>query len=214
MALQLQGFSGTVGEVESATRAARTTVRPTDVLGSYALSTMTGTMAAGLAGAAPVFSCRWGSASNVALIRKVAISMASLGTAFTAGVGVIDMIAARSFTVADSSGTSILPTSNSQKRKTAFAATLMSDIRLSSTATLTAGTRTLDGAAMAGQMFTVSVAAQTVMLPVTNIWAPDWSGEWPLVLAQNEGFILRATVPATGTWQMRVDLEWSEIASF
>jgi hypothetical protein len=46
-----------------------------------------------------------------------------------------------------------------------------------------------------------------------DLFALDVSGEWPLVLVQNEGFIIRATVPATGTWEFGVLLEWSEIVT-
>jgi hypothetical protein len=48
----------------------------------------------------------------------------------------------------------------------------------------------------------------------TEFFKPEWSGEWPLVLAQNEGFIIRATVPATGTWDFAVTMEWSEVSAF
>jgi hypothetical protein len=36
-------------------------------------------------------------------------------------------------------------------------------------------------------------------------------GEMPLLLAQNEGFLLRATVPQTGTWSFSIAAEWDEI---
>jgi hypothetical protein len=35
-----------------------------------------------------------------------------------------------------------------------------------------------------------------------------------LLLAQNEGFVVRATVPATGTWQFGVTVVWTEVASY
>ena len=216
MALVLAGNAGVVVEVESNHRAMRTTARPPDVgsLGAYQIDTVTGTMAAGLSAASPVYSYRWGSA-NVALIRRVAVAMSSLGTGFTAGVGLFEMLAARSFTASDTGGTGIVPTGNSQKKRTSFGTTVVTDLRQSSTATLTAGTRTLDSQPVAAIMFAVSTATNTVMLQTTNIWSQlDGSVEWPLVLAQNEGFILRATVPATGTWQMRVAVEWTELATF
>lgn len=34
------------------------------------------------------------------------------------------------------------------------------------------------------------------------------------VVAQNEGFIIRATVPATGTWTASFDVTWMELASY
>jgi len=180
-------------------------------LGSYSVDSVTGTMAAGLGAAAPVYAFRWTDSTRVALIRKVALAMSSLGTGFTAGVGLFEMMAARSFTAADTGGGTLTLTTNNAKRRTSFGTTLVQEIRQSTTATLTAGTRVLDANPHAAIMFAVSTATNAVMLQTTGIWTPDWSGEWPLVLAQNEGFILRATVPATGTWQMRVGVEWSEI---
>jgi hypothetical protein len=39
-------------------------------------------------------------------------------------------------------------------------------------------------------------------------------GEHPLVLAQNEGFVIQATVPATGVWFFAVKVDWVEIATY
>lgn len=216
MAIQLQGNSGTVLEVETNTRALRITPRPLDVgaLGSYAGAWTTGTIAAGMASNGAIFSCRWTNASNLLLLRKLTFAMASLGTAFTAGIGVAKLIVARNFTGSDSGGTASVPTGNSQKRRTSFGTTLIGDLRVASTAALTAGTRTLDGAELNNLLFAVGTVANTVYCATQPLWSPDFSGEWPLVLAQNEGFLVQATVPATGTWQAQVSMEWSEVASF
>ena len=58
MAIQLQGNGGTVADVDGTNyRALRTTLRPIDygALGSYRLSLLSGTMAAGLAANAEVW---------------------------------------------------------------------------------------------------------------------------------------------------------------
>lgn len=47
-----------------------------------------------------------------------------------------------------------------------------------------------------------------------DLWKTDGNdGKWPLVFVQNEGFIIRATVPATGVWDFDVLLEWDEIVT-
>jgi len=216
MPLQLIGNSGVVAEV-SPGRAFRVENRPLDVgaLGSYALAMTTGTMAAGLAATAPIFSFRWANATNNAIIRKVVVSMGSLVTGFAAGIGIFRLMPARSFSASDSGGTPATLTGNNMKRRTSFGTTLAADIRIASTATLTAGTRTLDANEVAAIQFTVTATAQTVHLPPSQgvLWTPDQAAEWPLVLAQNEGFIIQATVPATGTWQGQVNIEWAEIAA-
>lgn len=228
----IQTGDGTGGllSVNANTKAARMSDYPTDVgsMGAYAIDTVSGTFAAGLGAAAPVYSCRWSDATRLMLVRGVYIQALHVATAFTQGFITIDMVVARSFTVADSAGASILPVTSSQKKKTNFGTTLINDLRQSTTATLTAGTRTLD---------TQPIAAYRGIIPATQInypmispafapaavlssggglfplFVPELNGSWPLVLTTNEGFILRATVPATGTWNMSVRLVWEEITA-
>jgi len=286
--------------------------------GSYSIVGKTGTMAAGLSAASPIFSFRWatGTANAKALIDRISVSVASLGTGFTAGVGYVDAVMARAFTVTDYGGvtaptmtsavasetggtlaaasyyykvTAIGPwgesaasaessaatiagstgsvvvtygnvagatthrvyrgvatgaqtvyyedtvstftdtgaaatagvpladgtiggltlTTNNGKRRTSMDPTLVSGIRVSSTAALVAGTRTLDDQGFGSVQFGVSTATNAVHLATTDIWKPD--SREPQVLSANEGFVLRATVPATGTWQGIVTVEWREV---
>ena len=231
MGIQLIGNSGTVAEVETNTRALKVRQHPLDVLGSYQISGISGSMAAGLAGGSTIFSCRWSDATRVMLLRRFALEARVLGTAFTAGVFLFDLIVARGFTVADSAQSSILPTLNSQKRRTSFGTTLINDLRIANTGAITPGTRTLDGAAMMslrGFVVATSVnypmvgggssipGASTVAGPSApvDMFKPDFGGEWPLVFVANEGFIVRATVPATGVWDFAITMEWSEATSF
>ena len=230
------GTSGALADVDTNTKALKTRLHPTDVLGSYQLEAVSGSMAAGLGAAATVYSCRWGDASKLMLLRRLAMDARVLGTAFTAGATLFELMVARSFTASDSSGTSITPSGNNQKRRTSMSASVITDLRISSTATLTAGTRTLDSLAVCNirghvsatmtsgplvsmgggaPMTAVGGAAVStyVALPV-DFFKPDFGGEWPLVFAQNEGFIIRATVPATGVWDFSVTMEWSEVTAF
>jgi hypothetical protein len=207
------------GQVEANSLAQRVVARPTDVgsLGAYVTSVLTGTMAAGIAGASPVFSFRNGGASvtNLVLIKRVAVAMTSLGTGFTAGVGLFEMFAARAFSVADTGGAGVNVSGNFNKLRTSFASSFVTNSRIATTAALTPGTRTLDGNAMGQIFFAVSTALNTVMLPTTDIFKRDLgAGDWPYIAAQNEGFIIQATVPATGTWQMQVLVDWLEVAAF
>jgi hypothetical protein len=215
---QIQGFtSANVLEIEANTRAARVTLRPEDfgALGAYSIGNSNGTtqMSAALGTGAPIFSARWGNASNLALIKRLRLSVGAGATAFTAGAAQFHLIAARGFTASDTGGTSILPSGNGNKLRTSMGTTLFSDIRISATGTLSAGTRTLDPQPLA------SVVAGVVATAGTPILAPhalldQRPGEYPLVLAQNEGFVIQATVPATGTWFFSVDMEWLEVASY
>jgi len=227
------GVSGAIADVDTNTKALKARLHPMDVLGSYQIESVSGTMAAGLGAAAPIYSCRWGDATRFMLLRRLAFDARVLATAFTAGVFLFDFIVARSWTGNYTGGTSILPTGNSQKRRTSSGTTLITAPRISSTATLSAGgTPTLDGSAMfnirghvpATAVNYPMVSASGVVVPGASttagavlpqeMFAPDFSGEWPLVLAKNEGFLIRATVPATGTWDFSVTMEWSEVSAF
>jgi hypothetical protein len=191
--------------------ALRVTVRPLEVstLGAFSKAHNSAIMAAGLAANANIYSFRNGG-SNLALVRKVTITMAGLATAFTAGQATFNMFAARSFTASDSGGTAGTLSGNNAKLRSSFGTMTISDIRGSATAALTAGTRTLDTDPMASITTAIGVAVSTIYIPPsTELWAPE-VGQYPLMLAQNEGFVIQATVPATGTWVFSVRTTWDE----
>ena len=216
MSIQVQGNAGTVVEVETNSRAMRSTVRPVDPTsyGSYRGSATSGTMAAGLAGNANIFSFRWGVAAPVCIIREIQVQAFCNTTGFTAGVGSIQGFIARNFSASDTAGTAWTLTTNNMKLKTAFATTSVTDIRMSATAALSAGTRTLDAQPFASVGLTVPVTTVNyVILPWQWLLNPG-ANQWPIELAQNEGFVLQATVPATGTWGFSVNVQWDEVAAF
>jgi hypothetical protein len=219
MASQIAGNTiGNILEVEAATKAARVTLRPEDYgsLGIYSLAPSNGAtqMAAGLAAASPIFSFRWGNSANLALVKRVVFSAGCAGTAFAAGVAKFDLIVARGFTASDTGGTSVLPSGNQNKLRTSgMGTTLLTDARISATATLSAGTRTLDANALASIVAGVpNTAGATLVSPFAMF--DQRPGEHPLVLAQNEGFVIQATVPATGVWFFAVKVDWVEIATY
>lgn len=184
------------------------------LLGSYAKALSTGTMAAGLAGAAPIFSLRYGG-PGFAVVKRVTISAGNAGTGFAAGVSNFNLFAARAFTASDTGGTAGTLTGDNGKLRTSFATTRMSDIRVSSTATLTAGTRTLDTDPLGGFVVGTPVTANAALAnPGALMLDPKNAGDMPLVLATNEGFVIQATVPATGTWSATVFVEWDEYNAY
>lgn len=205
--------------VEPNSLAQRITARPTDVgaQGAFAFSVLSGTIAAGLAANSPVFAFRWAQTPQLALIKRLAVSMTALGTAFTAGVGRLDLFVARSYSAADTGGTAVNIGAGKQKYRTSFGDSLIgaSQIEIANTGTLTAGTRTLDTQALSQIVFGVTTATNAVMLATANLLQRDQgAADWPLVLAQNEGVVIQATVPATGTWQLQVMLDWQEVGTF
>lgn len=218
MAIQLQGNGGTVAEVDGTNyRAMRTTLRPIDhgALGSYRLSLLSGTMAAGLAANSEVFQFRWSDATRLCVVTSVVWDgLSGSATAFTAGFGKVDMLAARSWTADGSGGTAATLSGNNQKNRTSMGATLLGAARISSTAALTAGTKTLDAQAVGQYSAAIGTATSTQWMPQFDLFHADPGGESPLILAQNEGFVVRANVPATGTWQFGVTVCWTELTAY
>ena len=224
MAIQIQGNSGVVGEVDGTTfRALRVTGRPIDygALGFYRLSMASGTMAAALAANAEIFQFRWPDATRLAMVTRIAISAGANVAATAAALLSFRVTAARSWTAAGSGGTRANLTGNNAKLRTSMGTSLVNDAGIATTAGLTAGTKTLDTQDLGGVEFGIGTGAITValpltFLPLTELLNIDASNDHPLILAQNEGFVIRSGIifPAAMTWAFTVNVSWAEIAAF
>jgi hypothetical protein len=208
---------GIAGSNEGVLHVAQYPIALTTSEGSYKVGLVSGTMAAGLAANAEVFQFRWASATLNCALRSVKLSATVAGTAFAAGAPSFKMTPARSWTVAGSGGTAATLTGNNLKSRTDFATTVVGDVRIASTAILGLGTKTLDSSDV-GAIVGVSGTATTgqIVPPGTDLYNRYSSDEYPILLEANEGFAIRATVPATGTWTFAVTVEWTEtlVATF
>ncbi len=214
MAVKIAGSAGPNLEVESNTLAARVVIRPDDYgsLGMYQLGAVSGTIGAGMSANAPIYAFQY-TAANLALVKRVIISAGNTSTGFTAGVVTFQLFAARSFTAMDTAGTTITPTSNSNKLRTNMATTGLGAAMIANTGANSAGTRTLDGQAMASISSSVTATAGTPLLAPYPL-LDQRAGDYPLVCAQNEGFVIQGTVPATGTWVFSVVVHWEELSTY
>ncbi|MGH9876210.1 MAG: hypothetical protein ACRD5H_01100 [Nitrososphaerales archaeon] len=179
------------------------------LLGLFSLGVSSGNIAATLAANAPLFSMHWSQASHLFVPDIIKVGVSVSGVITTSVTFALELVIARSFTVADSGGTAITLTSDNNTFRTAFDASLMADARIASTGTLTAGTRTLDSQAFT----TVPLATGTAIgVPLALATIYDRTDLFPIILAQNEGFIIRnnATGPATGTFVLHVYMRWLE----
>lgn len=191
---------------------------PVGALGSYRVSGISGTMAAGLAGASEILQFRWTHATNLAIIENVQLDSAyDLTTGFTIGTGRIMLRIARAWSADGSGGAALTPAAAMEKLRTSQGNSLVGAIRIATTAALTAGTKTLDTDPI-GQAFAVLPATVNVALfgtaPISLLDQGVSGPIHPIVLAQNEGFVVQATVPATGTWVFGLTLRWSEVTAF
>lgn len=221
MAVIEGGTTAALAEVGSTFKSMNITQRPLEygTGGTYMLSVASGTMAAGLAASAEIFQLRWTHATKLCVIHRLVIDgAANAGTAFAAGVAVFQSVVARSWSADGSGGTAVTTGTNNQKARQSMAQSDFmgggtSTMRISSTAALTAGTKTFDSQGF-GQSIggvTATAGAQFINGDSTLYDAPPLHD---LVLATNEGFAIRATVPATGTWTFGISIRWSEVTAY
>lgn len=226
MAIIEGGVSGSLVGVGAEAAAPLHTVRLPVSYGAggfYRIGATSGTMAAGLAANAEIFQFRYvTAASRLALVYKVSIGAAANLAATAAGLVTFRLTAARSWTAAGTGGTRLVLTGNNTKLRSAVATSEVNDAGIATTAALTAGTKTLDttdvGAISIGiGTGAITTAANLNLLPQSSLFDADGEGQHPLVLANQEGFIIRngaAAWPATMTWGFSVNILWAEVPAF
>lgn len=212
--------------VDSTHFAARVSERPMHLGANgaaFKLAIRSGTMAAGLGADAEIFQMRWTHATFKMLLRRLDISAwRASATAFAAGALNFRATSARSWSADGGAGIAIVfSTANTNKKRTDFNLSKFSDtgVRRSDTAAVTAGTKTFDtnDFGITGA-FTGAVApaatvevAPTLIPPRSVLYQRETPDEYPILYEQNEGLAVRATVPATGTWQFGINVEWDEV---
>jgi hypothetical protein len=179
--------------------------------GSFQAVAKSNTIGAGLPVNSPIAMFRFASASNIAIVRRLRLNAWTIGAGFAAGVAQFDAFVARSFSSEDTGGLLASISSNTAKLRTSNMNAAVAHLRVSDTAALGVGTRTLDG-----QPFETAVAAPaptTVNTAIVTNAVLLLEHDHPLVLENLEGVIVQASVPATGTWGFSIHVAWDEINS-
>lgn len=217
------GMGGTPGWMP-----AHTTVGPLSVGngGAYRISMTSGTIAASLGAGSELFQFRYvTAASRVCLVYGISVSAAMI-VAPAVGTTPVNMqlraTIARGWTGIGSGGTRATMTGDNQNMRTSHAASEVNDIGMATTAALTVGTKTLDaqdiGAVTGGAYFDLAAGdADATLIRPTNLLGDFIAGlSWPIVLANQEGFVVRSglVMPATLTWNLVVNVAWSEVDGF
>lgn len=213
MAIIQSGADSTLMTVDPTFKAARVVIKPDEMLGAYQLSVASGALTTVAAGG-PVFSFRYApGGSTVCVVKRVSVGFVcttAFGAAQAMGYGVY---VARSFSGSDSGGTPATLTGNNNKYRTSLATTGVSDLRISTTAALTAGTRTLDSQALGTTYFYVPGVGTS--LTQTDLISYD-ANDYPIVLANNEGIVITNSIlmGATGVGTLVVNIEWFEANAY
>jgi hypothetical protein len=179
------------------------------ILNWNSIAVKTGTLSS-IAANAPLFSFR-NIGGNVAWLRNLSVAF-NATTAFSP-VQALDfgLVICRAFLASDSGGTPIiLSGTNDARFRTTQVAFSACDLRVSSTAALVAGTRTLD----ANNVSIASGWANTVGVVIPPLSLIDFSeGDYPLTFAINEGFVIQlgAAMSAAGAGGLYVSAEIIEI---
>ncbi len=224
MPVQIQdGASATLAAVDSSHKALRISVRPVEAIGWWSLGAQSSALNTGIAANASIFTLR-NIGANPLMIRRIGVGLiagGAAGSGFTAAQKVdIGLRIARAFSASDTGGTAISITSNNLKHRTSLANPTNLDCRISSGAALGAGTRTLDANALSQVAgYAAATTPGVFITPTPNNLLQHDAGDYPLILAQNEGFIVTpqtAFGAYTGTPAITlfVNLEFAEVASY
>lgn len=220
--IQIVGLGGLVADVGEKARAPVHIVQMPNPGNSYRLAAFTGTIAAALAANSEIFQFRFVSGTKTkALIHKVMFDgLGIVAVATAVGPVGFHLTPARSWTVAGSGGTRISTAGDNMQMETDIANSQVNDIGIATTGALTAGTKTLDANSIGQAIGGIGTGAATIY-GSTSIVAPQplltkEGGDMPLVLGNNEGFVIRTTHigPAALTYVAGFTITWSEVAAF
>lgn len=215
-----------VGDVDTSTGdvGAHVSVRPDPcaALGHYIVHCFTGNMAAAAGALSELVQIRYTGAKKLIIYDILVEHFRSLGTAFAAGNYLFDYIRATGWSVDGTGGALVVP----EKVRTSMGAPTTT-VRVATTAPLGAGTKTLSTAALrairgivstginAHMLGSISAAANiTVGMPGPTLLTHPSATAYPLVLAQNEGAVIRATVPGTGVWEAAFTVRLAEVENY
>lgn len=206
-------------------------VRPDDYggLGHYKGHMLTGTMVAGLSAASEIMQLRYTGTGKVIVYTINIEHFRSLGTAFAAVSTEnfkFDVIKSTGWSVDGTGGGTLVP----EKMRVSMA-TPTTTLRIATTTGLGAGTKTpttnpyrairgIHNTAINSMQLGLSLAAANIVVgyPGSAALLPafgDWpTGSHPVVLANNEGLSVRATVNATGTWEAAITVTFAEVPNY
>lgn len=224
MAIDIQLANGSILQGGESTRSSPLHIQNMPLKGNhYRASAFTGTIGAALAADSEIFQFRFvGGTKSYALVTKIELCGAGIVAVSTA-IGPIGFYVtpARAWTAAGTGGTRLALTTNNANLETAIGVSQVDDIGISTTAALSAGTKTLDTSSIGQYITSVLTGAATVqqlapLFPQVNLFNSLDQGGMPLVLATQEGFVIRTTHagPAALTYAAGFAVSWVEVTAF
>lgn len=190
---------------------------------AYRFAGFTGTIGAALAANSEVLQFRFVSGTkSFAVVEKILFDGSGVvAVATAAGPLGFAAFVARSWTAAGSGGTRIAMTGDNLQMETSEPNSQVNDLGIATTGALTAGTKTLDANSFGQCLGGVGTAAVTAYAGNTTLIAPQplldaTAGQPALVLANQEGFVIRTTHvgPAGLTYVAGFTIVWREVTAY
>lgn len=182
-------------------------------------------VAAGTAANGHIFAARWAPAAGLpklAMLTRLRVGWVTIA-GFTAAQEVgLDVSKVTAYTAAHTGGTALVATGLGKTRSfhqigLASPDSAFNDIRIGTTGALTSGTQTFDPTPFRQAQFSELAAAATVPKGIFQLFYSneDVNAE-PIVLAANEGIVVRNTIGmgAAGTARVTVEMSWVELNSY
>jgi hypothetical protein len=224
MAIIQSGVSGsTLMTVDASRLSGRMSLQPYEQTGHYSVTAATGTIATATAANGQLFTMRWAPGTGaLCLIDKITVSV-NMVAAFVTTAQAIGIAARvlRGTTAVGSGGTQITVPSNSQKYRTSMATSGFtagtSDIRVATVGALTSASGgTLDTNPLAVAAGAGSTTAFVNVIPAMTPLVDSNNGRYPIVLTNTDVLVIENNLllSNTGTYQMFVNVEWSEAAAY
>jgi hypothetical protein len=219
MAVKLLDSAGSnVGSIDAG-GAQRASIRPPYVgsNGAYRVCALSGLItgiAAGTASAGHIFAMRWGHATKLCIVTKLRAKWTTVA-GFTAAQEIgMDAYIARTYTADHAGGTAVTLTTNSCKKRASYGTTDMTSMRHASTTALTGSSFTLDANPIAyGGASELATGAAVPKTSFSLDIVDDATSGHPIILATNEGIVVRNTVlmGAGGTARVAFEVDWLEV---
>jgi hypothetical protein len=220
MGIQIIGNGGTVAEVGGTTfRSLMMSPKPDEYgsLGHYRFSRIISMVVSQNANST-LLAFRWGDATRFCVIKKIKLSLQQTAIQTATIFPRIQVFVARSYSASDTGGTALTITGNSFKKRTNMGTTLVTDIRVSAAAGgVTPGTRTPDADPIIDMPTQQPATTLTAIRYDAELDIGAGDGNCPVILAQNEGIIVRGPTTAfgvAGTADLVWDMSWAEVNSY
>jgi hypothetical protein len=177
------------------------------------VSAISGVMAAGISADSEIVQVRFTTSTSQRLaILSARLSAANLGTAFTAGAIQFSLTKASGWSAAGTGGGTLDLTGVNGKLNNTISGQVMPEIRVATTAALTAGTKTLDSVRTGNIFAGVPNVAGSQIVNDALLFSDAVPGLQPIYLGNQEGVVLRVTAPATGTWSFALNLAFAIVS--